>query len=94
MTATTKETRRARWRRFSFAGSIDWALDLQSFTADDPEKDEPDPLTLDPDYLRINGASDPFIQDCRDLQAQRIRQAWKDAGLIATAHAKCMSWVI
>jgi hypothetical protein len=35
MTPTTKETRRADWRRLNFAGSVDWAVDLQSFTADD-----------------------------------------------------------
>ncbi|EHK96459.1 putative Killer toxin subunits alpha/beta [Glarea lozoyensis 74030] len=35
MTPTTKETRRADWKGLNFAGSIDWAVDLQSFTADD-----------------------------------------------------------
>ncbi|KAL7629535.1 hypothetical protein AAE478_001056 [Parahypoxylon ruwenzoriense] len=34
-TPTTKETRRADWKSLNFAGSIDWAVDLQSFTADD-----------------------------------------------------------
>lgn len=35
MTPTTKDTRRANWKSLNFAGSIDWAVDLQSFTADD-----------------------------------------------------------
>lgn len=35
MTPLTKETRRADWRNLNFAGSIDWAVDLQAFTADD-----------------------------------------------------------
>jgi len=35
MTPTTKDTRRANWKNWNFAGTIDWALDLQSFTADD-----------------------------------------------------------
>lgn len=35
MTPTTKDTWRADWKSLNFAGSIDWALDLQAFTADD-----------------------------------------------------------
>jgi hypothetical protein len=35
MTPTTKDTRRDSWKGWNFAGTIDWALDLQSFTADD-----------------------------------------------------------
>lgn len=35
MTPTTKETRRSDWKTLNFAGSIDWALDLQAFTTDD-----------------------------------------------------------
>ncbi|KAK4118928.1 carbohydrate-binding module family 24 protein [Parathielavia appendiculata] len=35
LTPTTKETRRAAWRRRNFAGTIDWALDLQAFGPDD-----------------------------------------------------------
>ncbi|CAG8961706.1 hypothetical protein HYFRA_00006246 [Hymenoscyphus fraxineus] len=37
MTPTTKETRRSDWKSLNFAGSIDWALDLQAFTTDDME---------------------------------------------------------
>lgn len=44
MTPTTKETRRADWKGLNFAGSIDWAVDLQAFTSDDfedlPERPE------------------------------------------------------
>ncbi|KAF2972656.1 hypothetical protein GQX73_g874 [Xylaria multiplex] len=35
MTPTTKSTRRADWKDLNFGGSIDWAVDLQSFTSDD-----------------------------------------------------------
>jgi hypothetical protein len=35
MTPATKESRRAAWKSLNFAGSIDWAVDLQAFTADD-----------------------------------------------------------
>lgn len=35
MTPTTKDTRRSDWKAMNFAGSIDWALDLQAFTSDD-----------------------------------------------------------
>ncbi|KAK2616534.1 hypothetical protein QQS21_000577 [Conoideocrella luteorostrata] len=35
MTPTTKDTRREDWKKLNFAGSIDWAVDLQSFTAED-----------------------------------------------------------
>jgi hypothetical protein len=35
MTPTTKDTRRIDWKRLNFAGSIDWAVDLQAFTGDD-----------------------------------------------------------
>jgi hypothetical protein len=35
MTDTTKNTRRNDWKGLNFAGSIDWAVDLQEFTTDD-----------------------------------------------------------
>lgn len=35
MTPVTKDTRRADWQRLNFAGSIDWAVDLQAFGQDD-----------------------------------------------------------
>jgi hypothetical protein len=34
-TPTTKDTRRVDWKKLNFGGTIDWAVDLQSFTADD-----------------------------------------------------------
>ncbi|KAK4119786.1 glycoside hydrolase family 18 protein [Parathielavia appendiculata] len=37
LTPTTKETRRAAWRRRNFAVTIDWALDLQAFGPEDFE---------------------------------------------------------
>lgn len=45
MTPTTKDTRREDWRKLNFAGSIDWAVDLQEFTSDDfalPEQSNED----------------------------------------------------
>lgn len=35
MTDITKNTRRRDWRSLNFAGTVDWAVDLQTFTADD-----------------------------------------------------------
>lgn len=35
MSTALKETRRNEWKGLNFAGTIDWAVDLQSFTADD-----------------------------------------------------------
>lgn len=35
MTPTTKDTRRSDWKSLNFAGTIDWAVDLQSYTEDD-----------------------------------------------------------
>lgn len=35
MTPITKDTRREDWKKFNFAGSIDWAVDLQSFGSTD-----------------------------------------------------------
>ncbi|KAL2256899.1 hypothetical protein VTK26DRAFT_959 [Humicola hyalothermophila] len=35
MSDTTKRTRREHWRSMGFAGTIDWATDLQTFTGDD-----------------------------------------------------------
>lgn len=44
MTPTTKDKRRNDWEALNFAGSIDWALDLQTFGRDDmevaPDRDE------------------------------------------------------
>lgn len=34
MTPTTKSTRRDNWKGYNFAGTIDWAVDLQDFTDD------------------------------------------------------------
>lgn len=38
MSPTTKETRHADWKSLNFAGTVDWALDLQDFTSDDFDK--------------------------------------------------------
>lgn len=35
MTPTTKDTRRTDWRKLNFAGTIDWAVDLQKFSEDE-----------------------------------------------------------
>jgi hypothetical protein len=35
MTPDTKETRRAFWKSHNFAGTVDWAVDLQAFTLAD-----------------------------------------------------------
>ncbi|UKZ57771.1 hypothetical protein TrVGV298_011632 [Trichoderma virens] len=35
MSTALKETRRTEWKGLNFAGTIDWAVDLQSFTTDD-----------------------------------------------------------
>ncbi|KAF5542204.1 glycoside hydrolase family 18 [Fusarium phyllophilum] len=35
MTPKTKDSRRSKWEGLNFAGSIDWAVDLQKFTAAD-----------------------------------------------------------
>ncbi|KAH7024682.1 uncharacterized protein B0I36DRAFT_376564 [Microdochium trichocladiopsis] len=42
MSDTTKNTRREHWKGFGFAGTIDWAVDLQKFTGDtlEPLNDE------------------------------------------------------
>ncbi|GIZ37972.1 hypothetical protein CKM354_000139900 [Cercospora kikuchii] len=44
MTEQTKDTRREDWRRLNFAGSVDWALDLQRFSELDgkPPSDIPE----------------------------------------------------
>jgi hypothetical protein len=42
MTPETKDTRRDDWKSLNFAGSIDWAVDLQSFTTDDMDTGEPE----------------------------------------------------
>lgn len=39
MDEATKISRRTRWRNFNFAGSIDWAVDLQRFS--DADRDTP-----------------------------------------------------
>lgn len=44
MTPTTKDTRRKDWASLNFAGTIDWAVDLQAFTQDD--------MTLPPNLPR------------------------------------------
>src|SRR3954466_11069147 len=38
MTPTTKDTRRADWKGLNFAGTGDWAVDLQAFTDNEVNK--------------------------------------------------------
>jgi hypothetical protein len=42
MTLLTKKTRREEWKKRNFAGSIDWAVDLQTFTADEYDDTKPE----------------------------------------------------
>jgi hypothetical protein len=35
MDESTKSSRRIRWQNYNFAGTIDWAVDLQAFSDDD-----------------------------------------------------------
>jgi hypothetical protein len=44
MTPTTKDRRRKSWRLYGFAGTIDWAVDLQSFSTSD------DSMTADGEF--------------------------------------------
>ncbi|KAK3358161.1 killer toxin alpha/beta [Lasiosphaeria hispida] len=56
MSHDTKESRREQWRKYNFAGTIDWAVDLQAFTDDEftnPDdwqelEDQPPPPPLKP----------------------------------------------
>lgn len=42
MSDLTKNTRRDEWKTRNFAGSIDWAVDLRSFTADEYDDNKPE----------------------------------------------------
>jgi hypothetical protein len=55
MTDTTKNTRRNDWKGLNFAGTIDWAVDLQEFTTDDFDKP---PKTRDPGQQGCVGGRD------------------------------------
>ena len=37
MDESTKTSRRIMWQNYNFAGTIDWAVDLQAFSGDDME---------------------------------------------------------
>lgn len=58
MTDTTKSTRRNLWKGKNFAGSIDWAVDLQSFNTDD-DRYGPD------DELRPELPPSKPLDDCK-----------------------------
>lgn len=49
MTPATKQTRRDLWKGYNFAGTIDWAVDLQAFSDDDYD-DPLDDTDDDEDY--------------------------------------------
>lgn len=55
MTPTTKSTRRKDWASLNFAGTIDWAVDLQAFTSDD--------YLLPPPKEVVNGLSCVWGED-------------------------------
>ncbi|KAK6953668.1 hypothetical protein Daesc_005973 [Daldinia eschscholtzii] len=53
MTDNTKQSRANRWKSFNFAGTIDWALDLQHFYEDDGGGGDP------PSSSSTTGSSSP-----------------------------------
>ncbi|ODA80986.1 hypothetical protein RJ55_03946 [Drechmeria coniospora] len=88
MTTTTKNTRRKHWKNHQFAGTIDWAVDLQEFTSDDDyggsgddEKDEFDgstpPSSCDGSYNTleaIEADKDKMEDHCRDEYMLQVLQ--------------------
>ncbi|KAI2464120.1 glycoside hydrolase superfamily [Annulohypoxylon bovei var. microspora] len=63
MTDNTKQSRTDRWKSLNFAGTIDWALDLQQFSEDDGcpagTCDSPGTLYVGPEIFTDN---DPTIE--------------------------------
>lgn len=80
MTDTTKSTRRDHWRGYNFAGTIDWAVDLQDFNDDDDSDwlmDEPTPppaAKCDGDYSSLDDIPQDAPAQCKNLY---ILQAMK-----------------
>lgn len=60
MTPTTKQTRRQHWEDYNFAGTIDWAVDLQSFRDEEfLDRDNlEDGLQEEPLWPRLSGCAD------------------------------------
>ncbi|KAH7109174.1 hypothetical protein B0J13DRAFT_591286 [Dactylonectria estremocensis] len=76
MTPKTKDSRRADWKKLNFAGSFDWAVDLQEFTStnfdappDRPKSGEGCPLNNLPS---ANIKSDVIAYDPLDADLNRL----------------------
>ncbi|KAK4182792.1 glycoside hydrolase superfamily [Podospora australis] len=77
MSETTKSTRRDHWKKFNFAGTIDWAVDLQAFTFDDFT----DPLTGEFPDLGIDDLDGfPPLPDCNDAGKYDTLEKIRDDG--------------
>ncbi|EAQ89742.1 hypothetical protein CHGG_06361 [Chaetomium globosum CBS 148.51] len=79
MTPTSKEARRAEWKKLNFAGTIDWAVDLQRFGEEDkavptdlPSPGEEGPLPPFPPEKKGVNISNIIAWDDEDVELNQL----------------------
>jgi chitinase len=77
MDDNTKSNRIAQYRGWNFGGATDWAVDLQSFSEPNPSPDT---------GFNTQGAMNPYLQGCNDIEKQIVLQSWQEAGQLANDH--------
>ncbi|QPH01779.1 hypothetical protein C2857_005982 [Epichloe festucae Fl1] len=85
MTPTTKDTRRADWKGLNFAGTIDWAVDLQEFTNDDFRDIKDDKETNEDGEVCVGG--EDVTADSGDLCEFTC-----ELGFCPSSLCECISW--
>ncbi|KAH8896256.1 hypothetical protein GQ53DRAFT_713976 [Thozetella sp. PMI_491] len=78
MTPTTKSTRRDLWTRYNFAGTIDWAVDLQEFGDEGFDPDNQDDEDVD---WYWDWPNPPSTSGCGTTSAATLEDLAADSGV-------------
>ncbi len=84
MSETTKKTRREHWKGFNFAGTNDWAVDLQAFSLDDYT--DPDTGEIPFDEWEFINNPPPALAQCDRSRSFDSLQQIADAGGSIPSH--------
>lgn len=91
MSDATKNKRIGIYQGLNMGGVSDWAVDLQTFVSPPTPTIPSQPSApaqsggfTDP--VTINGALNPYLNNCNDAQKAMVLEAWSEAADLATAH--------
>ncbi len=91
MNKDTKSLRTDLYQRLNMGGVSDWAVDLQEFVEaptptvpSSPSAPAESGSFTDP--VTIDGAINPYLKNCTDMQKSLIDEAWAEAADLAAVH--------